>query len=368
MEVDDLSTFGVALLQLLDEAATNSSYKYALLLALTDAATESIGQRDGPRGSVSTEELTRRVIDLYWPQSYPWPHATDGPAVLTAIQSKGRSIVDRIIAAREALGPRASAREVESRAPAAWTDLLDGVEKILIQYPIPLLQRVGSRRVNLLFNPEAWPLEGKGLPLGAYFRSRRSDGGGFDNRVLFNPGAELHLAQLGPLLRPLIMERWARFTVRANALTGGRSLEDFLFGSDRVSLDQVRAQLRDLQQGRCFYCGTPLARRCHVDHFIPLARSGCNDLFNLVAAHGRCNLQKSDHLAAAPHIERWARRLEDHRGEIHQIAEDLHWAADGSRAHRVAHSTYKLAGGLTQLWVERRTFVPLDAAATSWLD
>ncbi|MDA8592509.1 HNH endonuclease [Planctomycetota bacterium] len=363
MKVDDLSTFGVALLQLLDEAATNSSYKYALLLALTDAATESIGQRGGPRGSVTTEELARRVIDLYWPQSYPWPHAEGGAAVLAALESKGRSIVDLIVSAREALGPRASAREVERRAPAAWKALLDRVEEILIRYPIPLLQRVGSQRVNLLFNPEAWPLKGKGLPLGAYFRSRRAEGGGFDNRVLFNPGAELHLAQLGPLLRPLIMERWARFTARANALTGERSLEDFLFGSDRVSLDQVRTPLRDLQQGRCFYCGTPLARQCHVDHFIPLARSGCNDLFNLVAAHGKCNLQKSDHLAAAPHIERWARRLEDHAGDLHRIADDLHWAADGPRARRVAHSTYKLAGGLTQLWVEESTFVPLAPTA-----
>ena len=103
MEVDDLSTFGVALLQLLDEAATNSSYKYALLLALTDAATESIGQRGGPRGSVTTEELARRVIDLYWPQSYPWPHAEGGPAILAALESKGRSIVDLIVSAREAL-------------------------------------------------------------------------------------------------------------------------------------------------------------------------------------------------------------------------------------------------------------------------
>ncbi len=77
---------------------------------------------------------------------------------------------------------------MERRAPAAWKALLDRVEEILIRYPIPLLQRVGSRRVNLLFNPEAWPLKGKGLRLGAYFRSRRAEGGGFDNRVLFNPG------------------------------------------------------------------------------------------------------------------------------------------------------------------------------------
>jgi len=365
MENDDISRFGVALLQLLEEAATNSSYKYALLMALTDAATESVGESGGPRGSVTTEELARRVIDLYWPQSQPWPYLDSGPSVLKALDSKGQSIVDLIIVARDGLRQRATPLEVMNRAPAQWSQLLNQVEEILIRYPIPLLQRVGSGRVNLLFDPEAWPLKGKGLPLAKYFRSRRSGGGGFDNRVLFNGDAELRLAQLGPLLRPLIMERWARFTRRANALTGKHSLEDFLFGADRVSLNEARGPLRALQDRCCFYCGASMGPRCHVDHFIPLVRSGCNDLFNLVAAHPRCNLQKRDHLAATVHIEGWARRLEARTGDIEAIAERLNWAADPKSTRRIALSTYRLSGGLTQLWLEGKTFEPMGPDATA---
>ena len=45
MAADDLTRFGVGLLQLLDAAATNSTYTYALLVALIDSATESVGAR-----------------------------------------------------------------------------------------------------------------------------------------------------------------------------------------------------------------------------------------------------------------------------------------------------------------------------------
>ena len=42
---------------------------------------------------------------------------------------------------------------------------------------------------------------------------------------------------------------------------------------------------------------------------------------------------------------------------------DLHGSADEPQARRVAHTVYKLAGGLTQLWLEGKTFMPLDPKA-----
>jgi 5-methylcytosine-specific restriction endonuclease McrA len=47
------------------------------------------------------------------------------------------------------------------------------------------------------------------------------------------------------------------------------------------------------QQGRCFYCGTPLAfGEFHLDHYIPLKMGGPHEITNIVIACGPCNLKK----------------------------------------------------------------------------
>ena len=363
MADDDLTRFGVGLLQLLDAAATNSTYKYALLVALIDSATESVGARGGPRGSVTTEVLARRVIGLYWPQSRAWHDADGGSRVLKALGSRGASFVDRIVDARAGLPARTTPRELELAHPDRWGGLLDGVEETLIRYPIPLLQRVGGDDVVLLYEPSPWPEQGAGLRLAAHFAARRAGSATseFDNRVVFLPGAEESLARLAPLLRPLVMERWARWTERANRLTGERTLYDFLFGADRISLAPVRDGIRALQDGACFYCGEPLGGACHVDHFVPWARVGCDDLFNLVAAHARCNSSKRDHLAARRHVERWADRLDRRADDLSELGEKVDWAADGEHARRIAVSAYALAGDFTRLWIQGGEFEAFDA-------
>lgn len=53
-------------------------------------------------------------------------------------------------------------------------------------------------------------------------------------------------------------------------------------------------QIEDLlrrQNGRCFYCRDDLDRY-HVDHFVPLARGGSNDVHNLRVACPPCNRSK----------------------------------------------------------------------------
>lgn len=51
------------------------------------------------------------------------------------------------------------------------------------------------------------------------------------------------------------------------------------------------------QEGRCAYCGVTvfwdIVGDIHVDHIIPLARGGANDLSNLAIACADCNLSKS---------------------------------------------------------------------------
>ena len=98
-----------------------------------------------------------------------------------------------------------------------------------------------------------------------------------------------------------------------------------------------------------------------MDHFVPWARVGCDDLFNLVAAHARCNSSKRDHLAARRHVERWAERLDRRADDLTELGEKEDWAADCERARRIAVSNYGLAGDFTRLWVQGDEFEAFDA-------
>ncbi|MEQ9307359.1 MAG: HNH endonuclease signature motif containing protein, partial [Marinoscillum sp.] len=53
-------------------------------------------------------------------------------------------------------------------------------------------------------------------------------------------------------------------------------------------------------RGKCAICNTDilfeLSENDHIDHIIPLARGGCNDIVNLQLLCQKCNLKKSDTL------------------------------------------------------------------------
>jgi hypothetical protein len=96
--------------------------------------------------------------------------------------------------------------------------------------------------------------------------------------------------------------------VVSNRLPDGR-LDDFLFRRARLDAVRVRLALMELQEMRCFYTGQPLRPAdAHVDHFLPWARSPIDAIENLVVADQRVNLNKSDNLASAEHVETWRQR------------------------------------------------------------
>lgn len=53
------------------------------------------------------------------------------------------------------------------------------------------------------------------------------------------------------------------------------------------------AELFDLQDGRCAYCGMPVINY-QIDHIRPLSRNGSNDPSNLAIACKSCNASKKD--------------------------------------------------------------------------
>lgn len=62
------------------------------------------------------------------------------------------------------------------------------------------------------------------------------------------------------------------------------------------SAKDVRVQYK-LQQGLCYWCSTPVAKKYNVDHVVPLSRGGSNDVNNIAISCPTCNRKKGKKLA-----------------------------------------------------------------------
>lgn len=82
------------------------------------------------------------------------------------------------------------------------------------------------------------------------------------------------------------------YSKRGKAIRRARILGN---GGSHTSADI--AALYAEQEGRCAYCGITvfwdIVGDVHIDHVVPLARGGANDLSNLAIACADCNLSKS---------------------------------------------------------------------------
>jgi hypothetical protein len=65
------------------------------------------------------------------------------------------------------------------------------------------------------------------------------------------------------------------------------------------AISKRRREIFEKSEGRCFYCGTVLTLdgKWHIEHQMPRALMGPDDLINLVAACVPCNLAKRDKTA-----------------------------------------------------------------------
>ena len=107
----------------------------------------------------------------------------------------------------------------------------------------------------------------------------------------------------------LVRSAWVRFVRRLDrnrAIRGdSEDLHEFLLGSERASLEPYKPILRDVQQGRCFYCARPVAGGSeNVDHFVPWSRYPVDLAHNFVLTDAFCDDSKSDLLASVDHLER----------------------------------------------------------------
>ncbi len=338
------------LIQLLDEGSFTATYKYAVIVGLLDLCLELTTASGAPPNMVTTRQLAEKTIELYWPHCAPYGER----GVLR--QSAGRDgtqaeMIRRIERFRNDVPsePAASLPLSLARARArdgAYEKLVQSVEWKLVEMPLSKLQRIGGEEDRFLYEYGFPPHLENSKPLQRYWAG---EVGSFDNRLILKDGVGAALVALNGLLRPLVYRQWAMMVARMNGLEEA-ALERFLFGAERTSLNPVRPKLRELQDGRCFYCEGRLSRAHHVDHFIPWARHADDGIYNLVVADERCNLKKRDYLAAAEHVERWRARATVQAKDLETIAREASWGSQPGRTLSTARAIYLKLPEDARLW------------------
>ncbi len=357
---DDCLRFAERLLALLEATRYSATYKLATLLAILELVAEQLDPETGAPSELRGRQVAERVIELYWPQTSPYgAPAGAGPRVLA--QSPQNDIPAKLGAWRRLhdLGPGASIEDARAVDEAGWQVLKGELVATVLGMPLAKLQRFGEGRGAIedrFIYDFAWPDEVK---------RGTTDRADFDDLLRLRPNVGDWLVRLTPLLRPLIEAKWAsRVAERNPDLVDRQRLDDFLFGSSRISLERIRGPLFDAQGALCFYCQTLIHRQPAVDHFLPWSRHPDNTIDNLVVAHASCNGAKSASLAGVRHLQRWLERFRPDSPSakaVREIAELTDWPRRPDRTLGAARAIYLWLPSGTRMWVEQSTFEPLEA-------
>ena len=308
--------------RILSEGSFVATYKYALLVVLVDLAIER-GDDSNRQLALPIHGIADKFAELYWRQAAPYEaDGGSGPGlVLHQNQGKQASAISRLTRLRNELrGSRSTL--AEARRTDDWTQLVVQMRSLLKSMPLWRLQRVGHEDIRFLYEP------GPGT-----------------HYITLLPGVACHLRERAPLIRRLAQAEWLRFvlSLKQNQPVLGHAvgLSEFLFGSNRAALSlKVSKPLRELQDGRCFYCERSLPSAAAVDHFIPWSRYPHDLAHNLVLAHGACNSRKSDLLGGEPYLDRWAEFVSDHDADLLKLGNEAGLLVDRATSIAVAEWSY----------------------------
>jgi 5-methylcytosine-specific restriction endonuclease McrA len=310
------------------QTATATIYKLALLLSIIDICMERPADDDSLSFAIGVHELAEHVTGQYWAHTDPFPGSSSG-GILRQSGTGQAEIVSLIQRFRDQnAGSRPLFGTSELTSPV--TKLVADVAWKLAEMPLPRLQRIGGSVVPVLYDV-GWDES---------ISRRDFQASGFDRSITLHPGVAGQLVRLASLLRPLIERHWASRVTVYNRLSEGE-LEHFLFRRTRLDALQMRGPLLELQGHTCFYTGASLdPRHADVDHFIPWSRSPNNAIENLVVADRKVNNNKSNHLAAVQHIEKWTTRNTQQAHTLANIAAAQHWLSNPEPTLGVARSIY----------------------------
>ncbi|MCR5980333.1 HNH endonuclease [Gordonia jinghuaiqii] len=352
LPVDPL-TLGQKLVAIIEGGRRTATYKLAVLMALLDLAIESVPDDPDAEVDIDLDELTDRVIELYWRQLRPLDghqlrQSTDGRGVIFAAVAGLRPAVAT---------PRLPGFDiVMSRNSEAYQEAHRTVKRTLVRYPLKLLQNLTSGDINERFlYDDSW--------MGTDSLKVIAEHG---SKLTLFPGVCVTLARLAPLLKPTFQLAWADDVRRMNkaVLDDGPDLAHHLFGADRVSLQRAGDALEDRFGSSCFYCDTTVGGgRRHVDHVLPWSRVGIDGLTNLVLACRACNTDKSDRLPAPAHVRR---ALDRGQPTLDAVAAEINWPSQYGRVVAAGHGLYATQPSNAPIWQGRNDISVLSRADINW--
>jgi 5-methylcytosine-specific restriction endonuclease McrA len=325
--------------RLFAEGDFTATYKFALLIALSDLAIE-LGSDNSGELMITTRQLGQRFIGLYWKHCLPYGNGRgNDTAVLIQNHGAQAAVISAIAAFREKTGIASFQRAC---GHPEFKTLLGAVAQTVSAQPLNYLQNFGGSNDEFLYN-RAGP-----------------------GKIRLHPGVAYCLRRFYPLIQQLARSHWIGH-IKANRqnrriLGEADDLESFLFSPSRQSLEAMAQGLRKLGGARCFYCGD-LLPSADVDHFIPFALYPRDLAHNFVLAHAACNRSKSDTLAARSHLERWLERLEQHRDTLSEIGFDAGFVTDDKAAKQVCQWAYANANAAqAKAWVSAHSYAPIDSS------
>ena len=283
--------FLAKLQRIFEEGEFTATYKFALLVALTELAVERGGD-DNRALPLQIRWLAEKFAELYWPQTIEYSTGAVGttPALLAQNLGATARVVSVLTNLRRSSGASTIAMAKRS---VQWDAALREIAHTVRAQPLKYLQNVGGATVPFLYQFAEEP-----------------------GWIELRPGVASNLRKFQGLVHQIARAGWVRH-VRENPRNTGAigavgDLEAFMFGLSRASLEPARDFLAKLQSRRCFYCRESIGLQGEVDHFVPWSRYPRDLAHNFVLAHSTCNRSKSDMLAGLVHLEHWRQRNLEH--------------------------------------------------------
>ena len=331
--------FLAKLQRLFSEGEFTATYKFALLMALTELAVEKGGE-DNSSLFLTHKLLASKFVNLYWQQTAPYSCGSSQttPGILAQNRGPQASIIKYIAEFRATY---AGVTLAAARSSSGYELLLTDIAKTVSAQPVRYIQNIGGGTEAFLFE--------------------RERGG-----VRLLPGVVYCLRRFQSLVVQLCRNSWVLHvktnTLNAPRLGGHDDLESFLFETPRQALGVMGRGLRKLSGSHCFYCGGT-AHKAEVDHFVPFSMYPRDTAHNFVLAHEGCNRSKSDTLAALVHLERWRSWVDRHSSDLHEIGHEAGFITDLQSSLAVTRWGYNNAlVGQGMAWLKSRQFVPITPA------
>ena len=341
--------------RLLESGRFTSTYKFALLIALTNVAVEK-GDDSAREFEVDLDDVAREFISLYW--SHARPYKPVGEVLAQNRERLKSAKVLSLLAGEVGISKGSHSR---SRVIAGKRARLVGdVRELIVRYPLECLQNLESISDKRYGRDQFLYSIGE---VGSTSASLQF--------ITLKPGVAACLRSLRGVVVALVQARWAQWVRERNPKLGkDRGLEEFMFGGERGFVADLAPRLYELQGHRCFYTGGKLngPKSGEVDHFIAWSRYSSDDPLNLVLASKSANNSKHDHLASTRHLREWINRNARFASDLETMTHDRAEVGSAQSARAIACWAYGCVAAVgSPVWDAPKKFVQLDRSWKSLL-